>query len=209
MKFDQFFYRIVFLLLLIIPGAVYAATWHQYAENNLFIFLYDSDDVRHPESILKIAGIQILSHPGYRRVWVKQIAKDDEGKAYYLRQQTKRGYSIEGYDTYRYTIFLKDIDCSEKRIRIVAEADYNDKGILLDSMAHDVQYLRWSVVIADSDDDRLIRAVCTSKSSDRQPPVQNRAETPQGADNATSGQSLPKDSQQGHPVTEKFFPPEL
>lgn len=153
-------YLVVFLLLFVFAGAAYAATWHQYASNDFYTLSYDSDDIRHPEALLKVQGVKILPHPNYLRVWTKQVVKGEEGRKFYLREQTRRGYSIVGYETYRYTIVQKDLDCSDKRFRVVAEADYNDKGLLLDSMVHEAKYLRWLTVMADSEDDRLIREVC-------------------------------------------------
>jgi len=212
---QRIIYLLVFLLLFVFAGAAHAATWHQYASNDFYTLSYDSDDIRHPEALLKVQGVKILPHPNYRRVWTKQVAKGEEGRKFYLKEQTKRGYSIVGYDTYRYTIVQKDLDCADKRFRVVAEADYNDKGILLDSMVHEAKYLRWMTVMADSEDDRLIREVCNRRDDVDRTLDPNHPLSPSGTTKPAPTQPAPlqtqpaKEVQPAQPAQKSATPPAL
>lgn len=211
MQKQRIAYLIVFLSLFVFARPAFAATWHQYATNDFYTLSYDSDDIRHPEALVKIQGVKIIPHPQYLRVWTKQVALGEEGRKFYLREQTKRGYSIAGYEAYRYTIMQKDLDCTQKRVRVVAEADYSDKGLLLDSMVHEAKYLRWLTVMADSEDDRLIRAVCNRRDDGDRARDPDQPLSPSGTAAPAPAQPMPgqQPAAKDAPPAQKPMPPAL
>ncbi|GER92776.1 hypothetical protein A45J_0501 [hot springs metagenome] len=130
----------------------HGADWKLYAENQDFYFYYDMDK---PDPLKLIADIfrkKIVT------VWTKRVSKDERGRNYQIYTNKKLGLSVKGYENYEYTIFLKEINCSNKMSRLLSEADYTKDGNLL--AKSESPYAEWKPIVPESDEEVLQKAVC-------------------------------------------------
>ncbi len=92
---------------------VWGADWKAYGGNNDGLFYYDSDSITHPsKNIIRFWHKAIFSEAGIREA-VNTFGKD--------------------YENLDYSISLREINCSEKMIRLLAVTYYSNTGAILDS----------------------------------------------------------------------------
>ncbi|WP_333654335.1 surface-adhesin E family protein [Dissulfurispira sp.] len=94
------------------------------------------------------------------------MTKDNKGRDWLIQENKRLGLSSKGYENYEYTIFLKEISCSDKMSRLLSEADYTKEGNLLAKSEY--PYAEWKPIVPESDDEALQKAVCVIKASETQ-----------------------------------------
>ncbi len=152
-------------------AAAGAADWKQYAGDQYFSYYYDAKTVKYPYKTifnvlkLEMAKINIAS------VWTKRIIKDVRGREWQVQEQKKQGFTTKGYDRYEYTLARKELNCQEKKYRLVSEADYSKDGDLLGSFEKEAQFMDWKSILPESDTEALHRAICENQNEN--PPEQH------------------------------------
>lgn len=132
----------------------HGADWKLYAENQDFYFYYNIDKPDPLKLIRDIFSKKIVV------VWTKHVSKGERGKDYQIHSNKKLGLSVKGYENYEYTIFLKEINCSDKMFRLLSEEDYTKEGNLLSKS--ESPYSEWKPIVPGSDNEKLQKAVCTT-----------------------------------------------
>jgi len=129
------------------------ADWKLYAENQNFYFYHNVEAQDPLKNILDIFRKKIV------KAWTKRVIKGDKGRDWQIQENKRLGISTKGYDNYEYTIFLKEINCSDSMVRPISEADYTKERNLLSKA--EFPYAEWKHIIPESDDEALHKAVCT------------------------------------------------
>lgn len=153
---------LAFGLIALCCNYAYGADWKPYAETQDFYF-YHHNNVEPQVSLKNILDIfrkKIVT------VWTKRVTKGENGKNWQIQENKRFGVSIKGYENYEYTIALKEINCSDKTIRLLSEADYTKEGNLL--AKSESPYSEWKPIVPGSDDEALQKAVCMIKASETQ-----------------------------------------
>jgi hypothetical protein len=151
---------LAFGLIALYCNYTYGADWKLHAETQNFYFYHNVDKPDPLKLILDIFRKKIVT------VWTKRVTKDDKGRDWLIQENKRLGLSSKGYENYEYTIFLKEISCSDKMSRLLSEADYTKEGNLLAKSEY--PYAEWKPIVPESDDEALHKAVCRplfSKSS--------------------------------------------
>jgi hypothetical protein len=138
----------------------YGADWKLYAETQNFYFYHNVEPQTSLKNIFDIFRKKIVT------VWTKCVSKDDKGRNWQIQENKRLGLSIKGYENYEYTVFLKEIRCSDKMSRLLSEADYTKEGNLLAKSEY--PYAEWKPIVPGSDDEFLQKAVCVIKTSETQ-----------------------------------------
>ena len=107
-----------------------ATEWVEYFATKPYFYYYDREDMRPLEYYVNLLGLKI-SKPGLYRVWLKRLVKDPSGRKMHVDIQEARKLTTQGYDFYSHTIYQKDVKCSERKVRLLSEADYDSEGRLL------------------------------------------------------------------------------
>ena len=141
-------------------AAAEAADWRPYAGDQYFSYFYDARLIDYPyKTVYNILNLE-LSKLGIVRVWTKRIIRDYKGRDWQIQEQKKLGFTTKGYERYEYTVAQKELNCSEKRYRVLSEADYSKDGDVLSSVVKDANYVEWKPIPPDSDTDALHQALC-------------------------------------------------
>ncbi len=136
------------------------ADWKSYAENQNFSFYYNAEEPDPLKEILNIFKKRIV------RVWTKRAVKNNKGRGWQIQENKRLGLSVKDYEQYEYTLSLKEINCSDKMIRSLSEADYAKEG---NSLAKsESPFAGWSPVIPASSDESLYRTVCLFPEAEKQ-----------------------------------------
>lgn len=151
---------LAFGLIVLYCNYAYGADWKLYAETQNFYFYYNVDKPDPLKLILDIFRKKLVT------VWIKRVSKDDKGRNWQIQENKKLGLSTKGYEGYEYTIFLKEINCSDKMSRLLSEADYTKDGNLLSKS--ESPYAEWKPIVPGSDDEALQKAVCVINASETQ-----------------------------------------
>jgi hypothetical protein len=154
------FIIIAFGLIAFCCNYAYGADWKLYAENQNFYFYHNVDKPDPLKIILDIFRKKIV------RIWTKHVSKDNKGRNWQIQENKRLGLSIKGYENYEYTVFLKEINCSDKMSRLLSEADYTKEGNLLAKSEY--PYAEWKPIVPESDDEALQKAICVIKASETQ-----------------------------------------
>lgn len=136
------------------------ADWKSYAENQNFSFYYNAEE---PDPFKEIANIfkkRIV------RVWTKRATKNNKGRDWQIQENKRLGLSMKDYEQYEYTLSLKEINCSDKMIRLLSETDYAKEGNLL--AKSESPFARWGPVVPTSSDESLYKAVCLFPEAEKQ-----------------------------------------
>lgn len=151
---------LAFGLIAIYCNHAYGAEWELYAENQNFSFYYNVEAQDPLKNIFDIFRKKIVT------VWTKRVSKDDKGRNWQIQENKRLGLSIKGYENYEYTVFLREINCSDRISRSISEADYTKNGNLLSKS--ESPYSEWKPIVPGSDDEALQKAVCVIKASETQ-----------------------------------------
>ncbi|MDI6729121.1 MAG: hypothetical protein QMD44_09395 [Thermodesulfovibrionales bacterium] len=138
----------------------YGAEWELYAENQNFSFYYNVEAQDPLKNIFDIFRKKIVT------VWTKRVSKDDKGRNWQIQENKRLGLSIKGYENYEYTVFLREINCSDRISRSISEADYTKNGNLLSKS--ESPYSEWKPIVPGSYDEALQKTVCAVKTSGTQ-----------------------------------------
>jgi hypothetical protein len=143
---------LVFGLIALYCNYAYGADWKLYSETQNFYFYHNVDKPDPLKLILDIFRKKIFT------VWTKRVTKGENGKNWQIQENKRLGLSIKGYENYEYTVFFKEINCSDKMFRSISEADYTkDNNLLAKSES---PYSEWKPIVPESDDEALYKAVC-------------------------------------------------
>lgn len=138
----------------------YGAEWKLYAETQNFFFYHNVETQDPLKNIFDIFRKKIV------KVWTKRVSKDDNSRNWQIQENKRFGLSIKGYENYEYTVFLKEIKCSDKMSRLLSEADYTKDNNLLSKS--ESPYAEWKPIVPGSDDEALQKTVCVIKASETQ-----------------------------------------
>ena len=93
-------------------------------------------------------------------VWTKIFVSDDE-KNMMTEHMTKDGYPLNGWDRWRYSLCLIEINCNERSSRRIQVTYYDDKGKVLDS-GLSKRVGNWELIVPDSLGGNLLKKVCNT-----------------------------------------------
>ena len=141
-------------------AAAEAADWRQYAGDQYFSYFYDAGGIDYPyKTVYNVLNLE-LSKLSIVSVWTKHIIRDKKGREWQIQEQKKLGSTTKGYERYEYTMAHKELNCSEKKYRVLSEADYTEDGDVLSSFMKDANYVEWKPIPPDSDTETLHHALC-------------------------------------------------
>ena len=141
-------------------AAAEAADWRPYAGDQYFSYFYDARLIDYPyKTVYNVLNLE-LSKLSIVRVWTKRITRDHKGRDWQIHEEKKLGSTTKGYDRYESTVAQKELNCSEKRYRVLSEADYSKDGDVLSSVVKDANYVEWEPIPPDSDTEALLHALC-------------------------------------------------
>ncbi len=151
---------LAFGLIALCCNYAYGADWKLYAETQNFYFYHNVDKPDPLKLILDIFRKKIVT------VWTKRVTKGENGKNWQIQENKRLGLSIKGYENYEYTVFLKEINCSDKMSRSISEADYTKDSNLLSKS--ESPYAEWKPIVPGTGDESLYKAVCAFPEAEKQ-----------------------------------------
>lgn len=98
---------------------------------------------------------------GLVRIKLRTVAKGNEARNWEITERLKRGLSIKGYENYESSQDIYEINCVEKKFRVLSGADYDTENNILSS--YNNPSLEWRVVPENSAIMSLIKlkSVCS------------------------------------------------
>lgn len=122
-----------------------AAEWTLFVEDHAFKHSYDKQSIVHlPEKLIRVA--------------VKVDPKGKEGRDFLLKVRQQIGLPLDGYENYGFSLTIMEIDCANKRKRILQSDDYNKKGEELDTVSSPNP--KWADISPDSIHGLYQKALC-------------------------------------------------
>lgn len=103
------------LLSLLYAHASEGADWKYFGSNDVHDFYYDK------KSIVRISD-------NNREVWTRVVFTDKNEIRRYVEERRADGIAIKDYDRLVEFLDLIGLDCSKKKTRLIATAEYDDKG---------------------------------------------------------------------------------
>lgn len=136
-----------FLVLFLLVGCGKSSDdWVEYhSTEDMSVNLYNK------KTITKSGGKNIV------QVSVKWIYSDKDREDR-IKDTRNGGLSTEGYSKLSYGIFLEQIDCKNKKTRILSITDYDTDGRVL--FREDYDKLIWISLVPNTNGDRLREIVC-------------------------------------------------
>jgi hypothetical protein len=134
------------------------AEWELYAENQNFSFYFDTTGIK------KLKEIDlILDHFRKRiaKVWTRRVTKGENGKNWQIQENKRLGLSVQGYENYEFTMYSKEINCRDKTVRVLSEADYTKDWNLL--AKSETPYVEWKPIIPGYADEFLHKVLCNTE----------------------------------------------
>jgi hypothetical protein len=119
---------------------VWAADWKLFAETDLYECFYDAEDATPPSNDI----VDVWAKLEYTKKGVKGIVKEF-GKYY-----ANLSFSLE----------LLEINCAEKKDRILSITGYSAEGKILYANSAEGHLPPWKTIPRESVDERLYKAVC-------------------------------------------------
>ena len=139
---------VLFLLLSVNPGAGSDIDWKFFSESNTNRWYYDTKSVT-------------PSNKNLIKVWAKGLTKDQKGIDEKIKLLKKFGGETMGYENYSYTLNLFEIDCENKKNRILSVKDYDKKGNGLQTVT--IENYSWDYVAPGTIIDNLFKEICPKK----------------------------------------------
>ncbi|MCX8111105.1 MAG: hypothetical protein N3D15_07635 [Syntrophorhabdaceae bacterium] len=129
-------------------GKVGERNWRLFDMDNLRDYYFDADNL---EEITK----------GLVRVKLGSAVKGNEARNWEIRERLKRGLSIEGYENYESSQDIYEINCIEKKFRLISGADYDSENKILSS--YENPSMEWHAIPENSAIMSLIKlkSVCS------------------------------------------------
>jgi hypothetical protein len=147
--------KIIFLSVFagaLLSGSAEGAEWKKYAENQHFTSYYRVEELNPLDQLTAIFSRKPV------KVWTKRNIKSEKGRERQISENKRSGFSTTGYEDYEYSLFLNEINCSEKTFRILSEADYTKEGNIL--AKSEMPYAVWKPIAPDSENELLHKTVC-------------------------------------------------
>jgi len=119
--------------------AASAKDWRFYTRSEFGLYEYNAEDVRH------------FSKDHLVRVHQKMVLSD-KGKTNLVRKLGR------GYENVKELILLREIDCTDKKSRILGLIYYSENGEVVNRESYEP--IGWDAIISDSVDDILYQVVC-------------------------------------------------
>lgn len=95
------------------------------------------------------------------KVWAKGVTKDQKGIDEKIKLLKKFGGETMGYENYSYTLNLFEIDCENKKHRILSVKDYDKKGNGLQTVT--IENNPWDYIAPGTIIDNLFKEICPKK----------------------------------------------
>gem|GEM_PF-658345 len=143
---------IIFTLTILIcscaTGKVGDRNWRLFDMDNLRDYYFDGDSI---EELTK----------GLVRVKLGTVVKGNEARNWEIEERLKRGLSIKGYENYDSSQDIYEINCLEKKFRVLSGTDYDTENNVLSS--YNNPNLEWRKIPENSAIMTLIklRSVCS------------------------------------------------
>ena len=144
-------YAILFLIGMFVTGNQVAGAdfdWKSFSESNTNHWYYDTKSVT-------------SSNKSLVKVWAKGVTKDQKGIDEKIKLLKKFGGETMGYENYSYTLNLFEIDCANKKHRIISVKDYDKKGNGLQTVT--IENYPWDFMAPGTIIDNLSREICPVK----------------------------------------------
>lgn len=140
------------------------ADWKLYAETPNYNFYYNADSMapRFLKDIHLLEDMQRMLNFVMKntvKVWTKRSIKNDMGRTLQLQEHKRLGLSVKGYENYQHTLSLKELNCRDKTVRLLLEADYTEDGNILGK--EETPYAALKPVAPESNDDLLHKTLCS------------------------------------------------
>lgn len=123
------------------------ADWKFFSESSTNRWYYDAKSVVSNKNILK--------------VWGKGVIKDQKGVDEKIKLLKKFGGQTLGYEKYSYTLNLFEINCENKKQRIISVKDYDKMGNGLQTAT--MEDYQWDFIAPGTIIDNLSKEVCPKK----------------------------------------------
>lgn len=130
------------------PARIGEGNWRLFDMDNLRDYYFDSDSI---EELTK----------GLVRIKLGTVVKGAEARNWEIRERLHRGLSIKGYENYESSQDIYEINCIEKKFRVLSGTDYDTEDNILSS--YDNPSLEWRTVTENSAIMSLIKlkSVCS------------------------------------------------
>ncbi len=122
-----------------------AAEWTPFVEDKAFKHSYDKQSIAHQANAMI-------------RVAVKVDPKGKEGRDLLLKVRQQIGLPLDGYENYGFSLTVMEIDCANKRKRILQSDDYTKKGEQLDTVSSPNP--KWAEISPESIHGLYQKALC-------------------------------------------------
>ena len=143
---NSFWYVIGLAGLLALGSLAEATEWLQYDTSSRRTLFYDASSIRRPSKDLVT-------------VW-KKNEWSQEGVDQQIALRRKHGLSTTGYENFRYSMELHQINCSTRKYQINKVAYYGNDDKILDT--YDFER-GWEIIPPDSAEEDLYNRVCKQK----------------------------------------------
>ncbi len=141
-------------------AAAGAADWKPYAGDQYFSYFYDAARTSYPyKTVYDVLNLE-LSKLNIVSVWTKRTIRDKKGRELQMQEQKKLGFTVKGYERYEYTEAHKELNCYDKKYRVLSEVDCTKDGEVLRLFVNDARYIEWKPIPRGSDTEALHHALC-------------------------------------------------
>ena len=128
------------------------ADWRFYAETEAedMKFYYDEDSIKHlSESIVQAR--------------IREMYVNDSGKQEIIEIRKGHGLPTEGFENFKFTVEIWEINCTDKMHKLLFVEYYNNKNSMLDSNYSDSG--NWSPIVTNSAGGKLYEILCLDTES--------------------------------------------
>ena len=139
---------VLLILISVNPAAGADIDWKFFSESNTNRWYYDTKSVT-------------PSNKNLIKVWAKGLTKDQKGIDEKIKLLKKFGGETMGYENYSYTLNLFELDCENKKNRILSVKDYDKKGNGLQTVT--IENYSWDYIAPGTIIDNLFKEICPKK----------------------------------------------
>lgn len=142
-------------------AAAGTADWKPYAADRHFSYYYDAHSVVYPyRGVHNVLNLE-LADVGIVEVRTKSIIKDEKSREWKMQELKKSGLATKGYDSYDHTVSGIEVNCTDKKYRLLSEADYSRGEDRLGSVLKESGSVAWEPIPQGSEAEALRLAVCS------------------------------------------------
>lgn len=113
---------------------------------------------------------------GLFKTWIKEALKPPikSSRDKFLKDRERGGSKTSGYEVFRQSLDLYELNCRDSTIRVTSSTDYDYLGTVLGS--YQAGYARWEDAVPESVGETILRTVCHPYSEQSTPsqPVRSR-----------------------------------